>query len=65
MNGQQVHGKMLDLPNRQTSANQTRNETPPHTSEDGSYEKNKKNKKKAVSVGKDVESWARVHCWRE
>ena len=40
--GQQVHEKLLNIPNHQGSANENHNEILPHTCQNGHYRKDKK-----------------------
>ena len=43
--GQQAQEKMVNITNHQGNANQSYNETPPHTNQDGSCQKNPENNK--------------------
>ena len=40
--GQQAHGKMLNITNHQGNANQNHNEISPHTGQNGYYQKDNK-----------------------
>ena len=40
--GQQAHGKMLNIANHQGNANQNHNEISPHTCQNGHHQKDKK-----------------------
>ena len=42
IDGQQTHTKMFNITNHQGNANQNHNEIPPHTSQNGYYQKHNK-----------------------
>ena len=59
--GQQTHGKMLNITNRQRNASQNYNEVSPHTSQNGHIQKSTNNTFWRGCGGKGTI----LHCWRE
>ena len=65
IDGQEAHEKMFNIANYQRNANQYYSGTPPHTHQNGYYQKNPKETENNKGWSGYGEIGLLVHCWWE